>query len=100
MGLAFVSQSQLAISDDRQRRVRIAHIDGTHTSGQVLSTLTWDGPRDRLVAPRGLATLNGSFFIADSTRVLGVGICSVEGAGGRLRRVEAMAMRRNPAVQL
>ena len=35
----------------------------------LLSTLTWDG----LIAPRGLAALNGSLFIADSTRVLGVG---------------------------
>ena len=80
MGLALVSHSLLAISEDRQRRVRIAHLDDTHISGLLLSALTWDG----LVAPRGLAALNGSLFIADSTRVLAVGVGSGDGAGGRV----------------
>ena len=48
-----------------------------------------------LVAPRGLAALNGSLFIAEGTHVLGVGVGSDGGAGGRVRRAEATAMRRN-----
>ena len=96
MGLVLVNAHLLAISEDRQRRVRIAHLDDTQASGLLLSTLTWDG----LIAPRGLAALNGSLFIADSTRVLGVGVGSGDGAGGRVRRAEATAMRHNVWAQL
>lgn len=91
LGIALISQSLLAISEDRQRRVRIAHLDDTHSAGLLLSTLTWDG----LNAPLGLAALNGSLFVADGVQVLGVGIGSSGGAGGRVRRAEATAMRRN-----
>ena len=93
-GLAIVTPSLLAISEDRRRRVVIAHLDDTHTTGLVLSTLAWH----ELHGPRGLASLNGSLFIADVTCVLAVGVASA--GEGRLRRAEATELQRNATSRL
>jgi len=90
LGIALINQSLLAISEDTKRRVRIAHLDDTRVGGQFLSVLTWDN----LVAPRGLAALDGSVFIADKTRVLAVSVTSGSGAGGRVVRAILRDIRR------
>jgi len=96
LGIALINQSLLAISEDTKRRVRIAHLDDTRVGGQFLSVLTWDN----LVAPRGLAALDGSVFIADKTRVLAVSVTSGSGTGGRVVRDAATRIRRSALSQL
>ena len=96
LGIALINQSLLAISEDTKRRVRIAHLDDTRVGGQFLSVLTWDN----LVAPRGLAALDGSVFIADKTRVLAMSVTSGSGTGGRVVRDAATRIRRSALSQL